>query len=181
MGRLLVSVLPAPAKKKLTPPRSVLFIRPGGIGDAVLLIPAIQILQKTYPHCQIDILAEKRNAQIFSLCRDIRRVYRYDNFSDFISVFKTRYDVVIDTEQWHRLSAIIARLIRSQHKIGFATNERTRMFTTAVPYSHDTYEASSFFNLLQPQKNIVLTAYLITPFLDIPTSVKSSAMKRSYS
>jgi len=174
LGRVLVSLLPAPAKKEFDAPRSVLFVRPGGIGDAVLLIPAIQALKEKYPQCQIDILAEKRNSQIFSLCQIIRRVYRYDNLSEFLTVFKTRYDLVIDTEQWHRLSAVIVRLIRSQHKIGFATNERTRMFTTAVPYSHETYEASSFFNLLQPL-NIVLTAYLITPFLDIPTSVKSSA------
>jgi len=152
----------------------VLFIRPGGIGDAVLLIPAIQALKKTYPDCQIDILAEKRNSQIFSLCQGVRRVYRYDNLSDFLAVLKTQYDVVIDTEQWHRLSAIIARLIRSQCKVGFATNERAKMFTVAAPYSHDIYETSSFFNLLQPL-NIVPTLSLPTPFLDIPTSVKSSA------
>jgi len=152
----------------------VLFIRPGGIGDAVLLISAIQALKKTYPYCQIDILAEKRNSQVFSLYREIRRVYRYDNLAEFLSVFKTQYDVVIDTEQWHRLSAIFARLIRSQRKIGFATNERTKMFTTAVLYSHNNYETESFFNLLQSLE-IVPPPSLTTPFLDIPASVRSSS------
>jgi len=77
VGRLLVLLLPAPVKKRFDSVKTVLLIRPGGIGDAVLLIPAIQSLQKTYPHCQIDILAEKRNSQIFSLGQGIRRIYRY--------------------------------------------------------------------------------------------------------
>jgi len=174
VGRLLVLLLPAPVKKRFDSVKTVLLIRPGGIGDAVLLIPAIQSLQKTYPHCQIDILAEKRNSQIFSLGQGIRCIYRYDNLSEFLTVFRTQYDVVIDTEQWHRLSAIIARLIKSKNKIGFGTNERAKMFTTAVSYSHDVYEEKSFFDLLQPLKIDSLPS-LNTCFLDIPTSVKSSS------
>jgi len=176
VGRLFVKLLPSPSARPVdfSSSTQILLIRPGGIGDAVLLIPAIQALREKYPHCRIDILAEKRNSQIFSLCQTIRRVYRYDNVSEFLTVFKVRYDLVIDTEQWHRLSAIIARLIRSPNKIGFETNERTKMFTTAVPYSHATYEASSFFNLLKPL-DIVSSPSLAAPFVNIPVSVKRSA------
>jgi len=174
LGRVLVSLLPKPAKKEFDTPRSVLFVRPGGIGDAVLLIPAIQDLKEKYPQCQIDILAEKRNSQIFSLCREIHRVYRYDNLAEFLTVFRTQYDVVIDTEQWHRLSAVIARFIKSKSKVGFGTNERAKMFTTIIPYSHDVYEVKSFFNLLQPF-DIVPPSSSITAFLDIPASVRSSS------
>jgi len=130
--------------------RRILIIRPGGIGDAILLVPAIAHLTLHYPEAEIDILAEKRNAGAFALCDSIARVYRYDVLSEFWQVFGHRYDVVIDSEQWHRLSAVVARMIRSRIKIGFATNERRRMFTDAVDYSESTYEADSFFQLLEP-------------------------------
>jgi ADP-heptose:LPS heptosyltransferase len=35
-------------------------------------------------------------------------------------------------------------------KIGYATNERARLFTHAIPYSHDDYEVDSFLRLLEP-------------------------------
>ncbi|MBI4680614.1 MAG: hypothetical protein HY753_05260 [Nitrospirae bacterium] len=38
-------------------PSRFLLIRPGGIGDAVRLIPAIKAIKTKYPDAQIDILA----------------------------------------------------------------------------------------------------------------------------
>jgi lipopolysaccharide heptosyltransferase II len=127
-----------------------LFIRPGGIGDAVLLIPAIIALKKRFPHAVIDVLSEKRNYAIFSLCPYVNRILCYDNPTELLTAIRSRHDVVIDTEQWHRLSAVVARLMRAQMSVGYATNERKRLFTHAVPYSHDDYEAHSFFNLIAP-------------------------------
>jgi len=61
--------------------------------------------------------------------------------------FKKRYDIVIDSEQWHRLSAVVARLTRAPIRVGFATNSRSELFSHAVSYSHDQYEVFSFLNL----------------------------------
>ncbi|BCA80204.1 glycosyltransferase family 9 protein [Desulfuromonas sp. AOP6] len=130
--------------------QNVLFIRPGGIGDAVHLIPSIQALKRAYPAATVDILAEQRNAAVFALCPQVNHVFHYDRPAEFFSVMRRRYDAIIDTEQWHRLSAIVARLIRSNFKVGFATNERQRMFTHPVAYSHDDYELESFAHLLGP-------------------------------
>jgi ADP-heptose:LPS heptosyltransferase len=145
--RALPSATPAPGDRS---PGSFLLVRPGGVGDAILLLPAIRALKEAYPGAPIDILAEKRNGQGFSFSPHVRNVFLYDRGGDFLKVLRRRYDVVIDTEQWHRLSAVVARLIRSSLKIGYGTNERKRLFTHAVSYSHDDYEADSFFNLLQP-------------------------------
>jgi len=127
-----------------------LFIRPGGIGDAVHLVPAIQALQQFFPQAAIDLLVERRNAGAFALCHGIRRVYLYDRPGDLLLVLRNRYDAVVDSEQWHRLSAVVARLVRSPVKIGYATNERARLFTHTIPYSHDDYEVDSFLHLLAP-------------------------------
>lgn len=133
-----------------SPLRSILIIRPGGIGDAVLLVPAIQAIRRKYPTTRISVLAEKRNSAVFDLCPEVDQVLLYDHPSGLLAALRQRYDLVIDSEQWHRLSAVVARLTRAPLLIGFGTNERARLFTHQIVYSHDDYESDSFYHLLGP-------------------------------
>lgn len=128
----------------------ILIIRPGGIGDAVLLYPCLKILKNANRSAQIDVLAEKRNAGIFKGCKYIDALYLYDDFSNMnlFLVLRKGYDMVIDTEQWHRLSAIICFLTGAKVRVGFATNERQKLLTNSVFYRQDDYEVISFMNLL---------------------------------
>lgn len=179
-GRLLTFLLPAPRKqKKITKIYSVLFIRPGGIGDAVLLAPAINLLQKKFSGTSVDVLAEKRNAGVFQLIPEIRYTYLYDTPSDLIRVLHAGYDVVIDTEQWHRLSAVVARMTGAPVIIGFDTNDRIKLLTHSVTYSHDDYEVSSFFKLLEPL-GIHSEKHLEGSFLTLPSAslVESEVLTR---
>lgn len=130
--------------------RRFLFIRPGGIGDAVLLVPAIIALKRNFQHAVVDILAEKRNSEIFFLCPEVNRIFLYDNLRDLFAITKVKYDVVIDTEQWHRLSAVLARLTGAPMRIGYGTNERKALFTHSITYSQDDHEQESFFHVLTP-------------------------------
>lgn len=151
IGKLVVSLLPLPLRPRLLKSySSFLIIRPGGIGDAVHLFPMIQLLKTHYPYATVDILAEKRNSTVFALSPDVSKVLRYDVPFEFLSLISRPYDVVIDTEQWHHLSAIVARFMRSAITIGFGSNERRRMLTFPMPYSHDEYELESFIRLLIP-------------------------------
>ncbi len=129
---------------------TILFIRPGGIGDAVLLLPAIRAFKENFPGSVIDVLCEKRNAEIFGFSADINRIYLYDRGLDLVRTLRNRYNVVVDTEQWHRLSAVVAYLSGADVRIGFDTNERRKMFTHRTPYSHHDYEVYSFFHLIKP-------------------------------
>lgn len=115
--------------------QKILIIRPGGIGDAVLLLPSLRILKQLFPLSVIDILAEKRNQEIFSFSKEIRRAYCYDRGVELLKCLKNKYDLVIDTEQWHRLSGIVAYLTRASLRVGFDTNERRKVFTNPVQYS----------------------------------------------
>jgi ADP-heptose:LPS heptosyltransferase len=155
-------------------PRAILLIRPGGIGDAVLLVPAICALKNAIPGASIEVLAERRNYAIFEHCSEVERIFCYDRPRELLDVLRRRYDVVIDTEQWHRLSAVVCRLVRSEMKIGFATNERARMFTHPVSYELDRYEAMSFLDLLKP---LGITASDSSPpdVLTLPTAARQQA------
>jgi lipopolysaccharide heptosyltransferase II len=152
IGKPLISLLPKIKHHSRDQSKidKILIIRPGGIGDAVLLIPAINALKKEFPDTEIDILSEKRNAGIFSLSKNIHRIYLYDKVSDLIHALRNRYDAVIDTEQWHRLSALVTYLTGAPVRIGFDTNERRSMFSHRIPYSHDDYEVLSFLDLTEP-------------------------------
>lgn len=152
---------------------SILLIRPGGIGDAVLLVPALIVLKQKFTEATITILAERRNAAAFVLCPAVDRVLRYDTPSELLTAIRGRYDLVIDSEQWHRLSAVVARFCRPKMLIGFGTNERRRLFTHAVPYSHDDYEASSFLRLLEPLGSA--GENLNVPFLTVPPGALEAA------
>ncbi len=172
LGRLLASLLPASREVvTVAEPRRLLVIRPGGIGDAALLVPALALIRKQYPSAHITVLAERRNAALFDLCPAVDRLLLYDKPRELLAALRGRYDVVIDTEQWHWLSAVVARIASSPVKIGFATNERARLFTHPVNYSHDVYEVISFFRLLKPL-GIDTPASLPLPFLSLPENVR---------
>ena len=173
VGGAIASLLPSARGRFSGYPR-ILLIRPGGIGDAVLLIPAIQAIRKNYPQADVDILAEKRNGAVFTLCPDISRLFHYDRPGQFLASLCRRYDVVIDTEQWHRLSAIVARLTGARLLAGFATNARRRLFNHAASYAHERYEADSFFDLLAPL-GIARPGKLPTPFLQVPLEAMAAA------
>lgn len=167
-GKAVACLLPPPARHSLPAHiSSILIIRPGGIGDAALLAPLIAVLAERYSSAAIDILAERRNGGVFSLIPGINRLYLYDSPADLLAVLRRKYDLVIDSEQWHRLSAVVTRLTGSHLTVGFATNERSRLFTHSVPYSHDRYEAQSFLDLLLPL-GIQVTFNSARPFLSVP-------------
>ncbi len=176
IGSLLARLWPRPMHPG-SPPYSVsrlLLIRPGGIGDAVLLVPVIEFLRETYPEARIEVLAEKRNSGAFALCPDIDKVVCYDRPQELLTVLRGEYDVVIDSEQWHHLSALVARMIRSKVKIGYGTNDRKRLFTQPIEYSHEDYEMDSFFDLLKPL-GVAPPAKIPMPFLTIPEADQRSA------
>lgn len=167
VGAGLASLLPGPGKDRPIETRRFLVIRPGGIGDAVLLIPSLLALKENFPDAEVTVLAEARNAAAFSLCRAVDRLLLYDKPADLVQAVRQSYDVVIDTEQWHRLSAVVARVSRAPLSIGFATNGRKRLFSEEIAYSHDDYERDSFLNLLAPL-GISADAAPDAPFLSIP-------------
>ena len=181
VGKFLVSLLDKKARPERTPRdiNSILIIRPGGIGDAVLLLPAIRALKSRFPEASIDVLCEKRNAGIFGLTEDIDHVYLYDKGSEIFRCLRNKYDVVIDTEQWHRLSAVIAYLAGARARIGFDTNERRKLFTHTVSYSHDDYEADSFLHLVSPLTGEVRTFQPDEPFIKISAHVPAGLLPAS--
>ncbi len=148
-GDIFISFLPSKLDKLPDEINKILIIRPGGLGDAILLIPMIKKLQSSLPGIQINILAEKRNYKAFELINLPGDIYNYDNLEDYKYFFKYKYyDLVIDTEQWHRLSSLFARFL-GKYSVGYATNLRKKNFDLRVNYFHSDYEVESFLNMYE--------------------------------
>ena len=180
VGAGVAALLPPPEKKlNLTSFQTALVIRPGGLGDALLLAPAITALARHYPALRITVLAEKRNAAAFSLLPEVSELLLYDTVAGFAKVVSRKFDLVIDTEQWHRLSAAVARLAGRGEIIGFATNERSRLFTSTINYSQDAYEAESFLQLLSPL-GINEKFNFESQFLQLPAGASAELAAKGY-
>lgn len=127
----------------------ILVVRPGGIGDAVLFFPMLQALRREFPDARLDVLAERRNVGLFATNDVVHRAYAYDRAygRELLAVLRGRYDIVIDTEQSHFLSAIITYLTGAPVRCGFDTQGRGGLFTHRVHYSDQIYEVHSFLSL----------------------------------
>ncbi len=150
-GSLIAFMLPTkkpagPASNEL---KHILIIRPGGIGDAIFILPFLNVLKKAWPRLKITILAEKRNAQIFRSQPNLGTdTYCYDIPGHLRRVLHNAYDAVIDTEQWHYLSALVAYFCKSPVTIGFATRPlRAKLFSTPISYEINAYEIENFKKL----------------------------------
>jgi heptosyltransferase II len=98
-GTIATLLLTSPASASQQEMRSFLLIRPGGIGDAVLLTPVVNAIRAQFPAAKITVLAERRNASVFRLCPCVDHVLLRDCPSDLVAVLNAGVTIVIDTEQ----------------------------------------------------------------------------------
>jgi len=154
LGSALAAILPSAPQTGVNfkTIKEVLIIRPGGMGDAVVLLPVINQFKKQYPDIQIDILCERRNWEVFSSQAQWKKnAYCYDRIPEISKVLNKRYDVVIDTEQWHYLSVILGFFLKRQALIGFATRVgRRRLLDVGCDYDTKAYEMDNFLRLFEP-------------------------------
>ena len=148
LGGLAARVLKGKKEEAEPPgqPDSILIIRPGGIGDAVFLLPILRKIKDTLPSLKVDILCEKRNVQIFSSQAGLyHRLFCYDIFKEFRALRRNHYDIILDTEQWHYLSAITAYFLKGKYCVGFATRPwRAKLFDRKIEYQINAYELENF-------------------------------------
>ncbi len=130
---------------------SFLIIRPGGMGDAALLLPLIRYLRSRGK--KVAVICNRRNKGIFDLFKKhkfLDEVFLLEKVRDVVNCSKVRFDCILDSEQSFYTSALIAQFIAPKKIIGFDTNERRNLYDFFVHYRQEEYEAQSFLNLLRP-------------------------------
>lgn len=83
--------------------KKILFITLSNIGDCLLTLPALDSLRQEFPEAQITVIAGPRPKEIFETNPHLHKFMVYDKRSSlkekinlFISLWKERFDVVVD-------------------------------------------------------------------------------------
>jgi ADP-heptose:LPS heptosyltransferase len=131
----------------------ILVIRPGGMGDMVLLLPLLKNLRRHFPKAVIHLVCEKRNRDILRLAGFSGGIMLYDSHPVALlrGLLQAPYDVAIDSEQFHYFSSLMTLLSRAPVRIGFKINPgRNLLYTHLVNYDLGGYEADQFMRLAEP-------------------------------
>ena len=159
--------------------KRVLVIRPGGMGDMVLLQPMLKKLHDKYPHALIDLVCERRNEEILKLSAFPVNVFTYDAHPLRLlrRLWSGGYDAVIDSEQFHYFSAVMALLSRAPIRIGYKINPgRNPIYTHLITYHLEGYEADEFMKLLGPfglRGPAEVSGSLVSPDVRLPDDLKA--------
>lgn len=145
-GPPFVEIVPARVER-------VLFIRPGGIGDLLLLLPSIRAVRERFPKARITLVGERRNRVAAELTDLLDEIICYDESPvRFLrSLQSGDFDIAVDSEQFHYSSALFTFLSRAPVRIGFKTSPtRNELYTHLVDYPMDRQESQAFGLLVRP-------------------------------
>lgn len=151
-GRWLYGVR-SPVPSAGQPVRRILVVRPGGMGDMVLLLPLLRRVLTRYPEAVVDLVCERRNQDIPALAALPVQILLYDAqpLRTLLALRRRSYDLAIDSEQFHNFSAVMVWLSGAPVRIGFKINPgRNPIYTHLVNYDLTGYEADEFMRLLEP-------------------------------
>jgi heptosyltransferase I len=142
--------------------QNILFIKLAAIGDSILLIPTLRTLKKRFPNSKITFVCSPINYSILKKIPYIDELISVDihsylkhpfNFFKFLKqIRKKKYEVVLDAEQWPRISVLMFALTKYDYAIGFSTEKQYRhfLFNSVITHSRDRHELEDFLALLEP-------------------------------
>jgi heptosyltransferase-2 len=153
---------PVPGAPPLRP-RRVLAIKFYGLGNIVMVLPVVQALRDAFPDAEVDFLTLEENRTLLDRSRLVRRTHGVDIHAGYPVFLATlwrvlrairarRYDLVVDFEQFVKLSAIVAFLSGAPERIGFNTDGQRRgwLYTIRVVYTDSEHMSRIFMRLLRP-------------------------------
>lgn len=163
VGGLLVGPagLLLPRRREVTKggPSSILLIKFHGIGNLVMMLPAMRALKAKYPAARIDLLTLSSNRGLLDGENSLSSItyLKESTIPAFLSSLlgnlsrlrQARYDAVIDFEQFMQLSALVSAWTGAPTTIGFASPAfaRSGLYSKGVPYAEDAHMGELFSRL----------------------------------
>jgi lipopolysaccharide heptosyltransferase II len=179
--------LPQPPLRATTPPvpgaplprpRRVLAIKLYGLGNVTMIVPVLDALRRGAPGAEIDFLSMEENRVLLERSGVVERVlglattdYRAllrSLWEAFRAIRRRRYDLVVDFEQFVKLSSLVGYLSGAPQRIGFNTDGQRRgwLYTTRVVYTDGEHMRQIFLRLLRPlgiEPRLRLPSFQILP------------------
>jgi lipopolysaccharide heptosyltransferase II len=155
---------PTPPQPEAPPlrPRRVLAIKLWGLGNLVMIVPILDALRRAAPGVEIDFLTLEANRPLLTRSGVVERVFGFEVrsyaalarslWAALRALRARRYDLVIDFEQFAKLSAIAAYASGAPRRVGFDTDGQRRgaLYTSRVAYADGEHMRQVFLRLLRP-------------------------------
>jgi lipopolysaccharide heptosyltransferase II len=153
---------PPDAARPPAVPRRILTIKTYGLGNMCILMPVLAALRRAYPDATIDMLTLDSNCRLMERSGLIDHAipFRLGSVGTVVAnlwgIIRTtrerKYDLVIDFEQFIKMSSIIAYLSGAPERIGFNTDAQRRawLYTIRVVYTDSEHQSKIFARLLRP-------------------------------
>jgi ADP-heptose:LPS heptosyltransferase len=184
LGNVLLRTAPLllPSPKKARPAaeevKNILLIKFHGIGNIVMILPALRAISRRFPGARIDFLTLDTNRGILAGTAGLGESHflASETIVDFLFSMKktlpvlkaTHYDLIVDFEQFANISTLISAWLGAPERIGFAAHgpSRIKVYTKAVPYEETDHMWRIFMRLAEaagasakdPEREIDLTA-----------------------
>jgi heptosyltransferase-3 len=135
--------------------RKILVIKLAAMGDTVLLVPVLRSMRRARPGVEIHWLVSPINEELARTVpfvdrwwtlpwRSLRRV------TGIVRALRNeQFDLVVDFEQWARLTGLIAWATGAPQRCGFDTEgqQRHRLYTSTFRKDRRRHELDNFFGL----------------------------------
>ena len=124
-------------KKKSKEINDILVIMFWGIGSNINAIPILKALRKKYPKARLGVLIPKKNEDLFYKNKYVdNSLFLELSFFPLIKLLITKrnkFDLVIDTEHWLNISAIISYFL-GRRRVGFSNRIRSVLYNGKVKF-----------------------------------------------
>ena len=171
--RALLGGPPQPSLHATTPPdrgraparpRRILCIKTYGLGNIAMLLPVLGAVKRAYPEAEMNFLTLGENRRLLEHSGLVENVISLSDrgwgavatscWSALQKIRSDEYDLVLDFEQFVKLSTIFAYMSGAPERIGFNTDGQRRgwLLTSRVVYSDSEHMGNIFMRLLRPLK-----------------------------
>ncbi len=121
--------------------RRILVIRPGGLGDGLMAIPLLKLLKKHVPRCRVTLMCQRKTRPAFDYVRFHDELVVIDEPGRFWGNIRLlasgRFEIVLDLEQFRRVTSILTFLTGARIRVGFDTNSRRLLYTHLISYPNE--------------------------------------------
>lgn len=159
-------------KRKLSPPKNILFIKPSEIGSIILSYPLMQKIKEDHKDANLFFLTFKSNIDTLKVLKTIPTEniieindstllgFIIDTFSAICVIHKEKIDTTIDLEFFSRFTSIISYLSGAKLRVGFYKYSfeglyRGNLLTHKIqsnPHIHISQQFFAFSQALAAQK-----------------------------
>jgi heptosyltransferase-3 len=144
----LALVRPLLRRKSSSKKQKILIIKLSAFGDVVVMLPALYRLSESLPDAEFIFLGGDSNQALVKMLPFIQAFKKF-SISTVFEIIGTKYDFVIDFDQWVRATAVISSITQSKNTFGFRTRNMFRHYAYdhKFEFNLNCHIAENFWNL----------------------------------